>query len=118
MSDISHVVGADISVSDSGDLLVASNADLGNQRVLRRLCTNVGDYIFSLEYGAGLPGRVGGTDTQADIEAIVLQQMTLESSVSQTQTPSVALTTPALGTRRISISYISTATGETSSVEL
>ncbi|MFT8718268.1 phage tail protein, partial [Acetobacter sp.] len=105
MADISHVFGYDLSISSGGDLDVVSGTDAGVQRVTRRLCTNSGGYIFSLDYGAGLPARIGNTDTLADITAVVLQQMKLEASVSQTVEPSVSMTDLGNGTKQIIIKY-------------
>jgi len=46
MSDISHLWGNDLTIGPTGDLAVASNDGLTQQRVLRRLLTSVGDYIW------------------------------------------------------------------------
>ena len=54
MSDISHQWGSDLSIGPTGDFALVSGAILGQQRVLRRLLTNPGDYIWHPDYGAGL----------------------------------------------------------------
>lgn len=118
MSDLYHVYGGDLSLSEDGTLAVASGQDVSAQRVLRRLATNVKDYIFALEYGAGLPGRIGTTETPADLQAIILQQMTLEPSVASTPTPVVQVTDMGGGLRKISVTYASSETGDTVSLEL
>ena len=46
MPDLSHEFGADLLAGPTGDLAVAAGAGLGRQRVLRRLLTNPGDYIW------------------------------------------------------------------------
>ena len=48
MADISHTFGADLSLSATGDLLCVTGDTLTQQRVLRRLLTNAGDYIWQL----------------------------------------------------------------------
>ena len=54
MHDIAHQWGSDLLTSSVGDLASVSGPLLGQQRVLRRLLTNPGDYIWQLDYGAGL----------------------------------------------------------------
>lgn len=46
MSDISHTLGYDLDISENGDLATVSGSDIGKQRIIRRLSTNPGDYIF------------------------------------------------------------------------
>ncbi|GBQ87300.1 phage tail protein [Acetobacter nitrogenifigens DSM 23921 = NBRC 105050] len=118
MPDVYHVPGSDLTLGSSGDIAVASGVDASNQRILRRLATNAGDYIFSLDYGAGLPGRVGGADVPADLETLISQQIQLEASVSSTPAPIIAVTRPRQGSTRISITYTNTETGGTVALEL
>ncbi|MEE8664211.1 MAG: hypothetical protein SOH81_11630 [Acetobacter sp.] len=59
MSDLYHVSGYDITLSESGDVGNVTGVEFSQQRVLRRLATNTGAYIFALQYGAGLSGRIG-----------------------------------------------------------
>ena len=87
MSDLNHTFGGDLTVSVSGDLAAASGSTLGQQRVLRRLLTNVGDYIWQLNYGAGLPSMIGMPVDAAAISGLVRSQIFLESAVAQTPTP-------------------------------
>ena len=87
MSDINHTFGGDLAVSASGDLAAVSGGALGQQRVLRRLLTNAGDYIWQLTYGAGLPSMIGMTVDAAAISGLVRSQIFLESAVAHTPTP-------------------------------
>jgi len=87
MCDIDHVFGGDLAVSASGDLGAVSGSALGQQRVLRRLLTNPGDYIWALPYGAGLPSMIGMPVDAAAIAGLVRSQIFLESAVAQTPTP-------------------------------
>jgi hypothetical protein len=89
MSDIDHIFGGDLSVTASGDLAAVSGSALGQQRVLRRLLTNAGDYIWKLTYGAGLPSVIGMPVDAAAIAGLVRSQIFLESAVAQTPTPAV-----------------------------
>ncbi len=59
MKDIYHYIGGDLSTSPTGDLRPVENTERGKQRVLRRLITNPGDYIYHPTYGAGLGQKVG-----------------------------------------------------------
>jgi phage baseplate assembly protein W len=87
MSDINHTFGGDLAVAVSGDLATVSGSALGQQRVLRRLLTNAGDYIWQLTYGAGLPSMIGAPVDAAAISGLVRSQIFLESSVARTPTP-------------------------------
>ena len=87
MSDLSHTFGGDLAVASNGDLAAASGSALGQQRVLRRLLTNAGDYIWQLTYGAGLPAMIGMPVDAAVIAGLVRSQIFLESAVAQTPTP-------------------------------
>src|SRR5260370_37518584 len=46
-------------IEPTGSLTPSSATVEGEQRVLRRLLTSPGSYIWHLEYGAGLPAYVG-----------------------------------------------------------
>jgi hypothetical protein len=46
LADVYHYIGGDISASNTGDLQGVTDTVRGQQRVLRRLLTNPGDYIF------------------------------------------------------------------------
>ena len=59
MADLQHAMYCDLSVSATGDLALSDGTQLGQERVLRRLLTAPGAYIWQLDYGAGLPRFVG-----------------------------------------------------------
>jgi len=96
MPDLFHQWGSDLSLSPTGDLALANGPDLTRQRVLRRLLTNQGDYIWQLDYGAGLPGFVGQPANPAGIAALVRGQIFQEPSVAQTPEPVINVS-PVLG---------------------
>jgi hypothetical protein len=106
MADAWHIFGNDLVISANGDILVTSNStDETTQRVLRRLFTNQGGYIWHLAYGAGLPARVGTPSSAAAISAIATQQMLLEAGVAQIPPPTISVTSTALGYTFTSIAY-------------
>lgn len=92
MTELVHYFGNDLQVSPTGDLSIASDSQARQQRVLRRLLTNVQDYIFHPEYGAGLPAQVGQPTDIAGIKAVIGGQLLLEASVAQSPPPVVAVT--------------------------
>jgi phage baseplate assembly protein W len=61
----------------------------GEQRVLRRLLTSPGTYIWHLEYGAGLPQYVGQPVVPSAINSLIVSQMFLEDSVARDPLPTV-----------------------------
>ena len=91
MADLFTIWQNDIPFLMSGDAAVAYSSEQGRQRVMRRLFTNPGDYFAHPDYGAGLPLKVGTTDTGAELQAIVLSQMLLEDVVSQDPAPIVTV---------------------------
>ena len=59
MADAFHQWGSDLATGSTGDISTISGQLLGQQRVLRRLLTNPGEYIWQLDYGAGLARFIG-----------------------------------------------------------
>jgi hypothetical protein len=89
--DIDHDFGADLGLSATGDLARVNLVERSQQRVLRRLLTNPGDYLMHPTYGAGLPAKVGSTIDIASTTALIKGQMLLEASVMQNPPPSVTV---------------------------
>jgi hypothetical protein len=87
--DIAHTYNQDLVVSANGDLLTVDSVAESEQRILRRLFTNPGDYIWQPTYGAGLPAKIGDPFDVATIESIVQSQMYLEDSVVRVPPPDV-----------------------------
>lgn len=114
LADLYHYIGADLQASATGDLQPSTNTLRGQQRVLRRLLTNPGDYIFHPTYGAGLPAYVGRVANVGEIRALVRGQMRLEAAVAQTPAPTINVT-PIAGADgggfSITIQYVDAATG-------
>lgn len=105
VADLAHVFGEDLQLGPSGDLaLVADNMET-QQRVLHRLLTSAGSYIWQLSYGAGLPALIGSVASQQQIAAIIRAQMSYEASVAATPEPGVTLAGGTIGVVTASIVY-------------
>lgn len=113
MADTSHQFGADLALSPTGDLATASGAALGQQRVLRRLLTNPGDYIWNLDYGAGLARFVGQPADEAGIAAVIRSQIFKEASVARMPEPTIDVQSGVTGTIYAHIRYADAQSGET-----
>jgi phage baseplate assembly protein W len=113
MPDISHTFGADLALSPTGDLAVEDGPPLTQQRLLRRLLTNPGDYIWQLDYGAGLGAMVGQPASSLRIQAIIRSQVWKEATVARNPVPVVTVTSDNAGTVTASVVYGDASTGET-----
>lgn len=91
MSDLTHVFGGDLAVAAHGDLASVAGTTLGQQRVLRRLLTNAGDYIWHTDYGAGLPAMIGTPVNAAAIAGLVRSQIFLENTVARIPAPAITV---------------------------
>ncbi len=89
MTDATHRWGGDLEVGPTGDIRVGGVDEVTTQRILRRLLTGPGQYIWQLSFGAGLGGLVGRPADRRRIQAIVAMQLLLESSVSREPAPSI-----------------------------
>lgn len=87
MNDLYHYFGGDLNPSATGDFQTASGPERTKQRILRRLLTNPGDYIWHPEYGAGLPRYVGSVINVRQMKALVRGQVLLEDSVAKSPEP-------------------------------
>lgn len=92
LADLDQYIGADLTPSATGDIQTATDTMRGQQRVLRRLLTNPGDYIFHPDYGAGLPAWVGKTADIGKMKALIRGQMLLEAAVAKSSTPDISIT--------------------------
>lgn len=109
LNDLIQWVGEDLSASATGDLGTV-NADLRTQqRIVRRLVTNQGDYIFHPDYGAGLPGKIGDTADVPAIRGLIRTQLRLEEGVAQTPEPQITVT-PITNGIAVGILYTSSVT--------
>ena len=116
MNDIYHVWDSDLSTSATGDLAIVSGSTLGQQRVLRRLLTNPGDYIWHIDYGAGLASFVGAPASETQIMATIRSQIFQEAAVAQTPEPIINVQISPAGassTIYVDIRYTDSISGET-----
>lgn len=111
MADIAHFIGSDLTIGPTGDLGVVDLADWTQQRILRRLLTNVGGYIWQLTYGAGLPAMVGATVSAQQIAAVIRRQIGLETAVSKYPEPKVVLQIDQTETVFATVTYQDAQTG-------
>ncbi|GBR54796.1 phage tail protein [Neokomagataea thailandica NBRC 106555] len=84
MSSINHIFGGDLILSDRSVSLV-SGIEETKQRLLRRLLTIAGEYIWQLDYGAGLPKLVGEIVDKEGLEAIIRQQIINDPGIDVTK---------------------------------
>lgn len=113
MVDAWHQFGGDLAVGPAGDIAVASGSELGQQRVLRRLLTSPGDYIWAMDYGAGLGRFVGQPVDAAQIEAVIRGQMFKEAAVARQPEPVVEVSADQAGAVFVQIRYADAETGTT-----
>lgn len=115
LSDLDHYVGNDLAASGTGDLQAVSGTVRGQQRIVRRLLTNPGDYIFHPEYGAGLPKWIGRNADLAEIRGLIRGQILLEDVVAKNPEPVVVVApipTSQGGGFAVSIAYTDAAAGQ------
>jgi hypothetical protein len=113
MTDIYHQFGSDLQISPTGDLAPADGATLTQQRILRRLLTNQGDYIWQLKYGGGLASFIGDPVKQNAILGVVIGQLSQEATVANNPAPTVTLATDQNGGVFLTIQYVYLPTGTT-----
>ncbi len=116
MPDISHQWGSDLTTAATGDLTTSSGALLGQQRVLRRLLTNPGDYIWQPDYGAGLAQFIGQPGNALQIRAVIRSQIYKEAAVARSPEPIIDVQLSpagAFGTVYVHIRYVDAPTGHT-----
>jgi phage baseplate assembly protein W len=113
MPDVSQLYGNDLVVAPGGDLATVDGTILGQQRVLRRLLTNPGDYLWNPSYGAGLAQFVGRPASQPRIRSVIRGQIFQESVVARLPEPVIDVQVTTAGTVTALISYADSTTGET-----
>lgn len=111
MLDLAHLFGGDLQAGSTGDVALAGSTTLTQQRILRRLLTNPGDYIWHPEYGAGLPRFVGTVAAGSSIEALIRSQILLEPLVAQVPEPSIEVQVDEAGTVYVHMRYADATTG-------
>jgi phage baseplate assembly protein W len=113
MQDANLLWGNDFSAGPTGDIALTSGTSLGQQRVLRRLLTNPGDYIWQPTYGAGLAQFVGTPVDPLAIRAVIRSQIFKEQAVSRVPEPLIDVQGNADGSVMVRISYVDSTTRST-----
>ena len=114
--DILHQWGSDLGTGPTGDLAMVTGSQLGQQRLLRRLLTSPGDYIWQPDYGAGLAQFIGQPGNALQIRAVVRSQIFKEAAVARTPEPVIDVEfSPAgsVGTVYVHIRYVDAPTRTT-----
>lgn len=112
MIDLTHYVGNDLSIGPTGDIATSTATDLGQQRVVRRLLTNPGEYIWHNDYGAGVGSMVGTTMNENTIKGIIRGQISKEAAVSLDPVPVIDVQETTGGQVTATIKYADADTGE------
>lgn len=100
--------GSDLSIGPTGDIAVAPVPDEIQHRIIRRLLTNSGDYVWHPGYGAGLGAYVGRPFSPRPVESAVLYHIKYETLVRSSPMPKVvagAVTDQSPSTAAITIQY-------------
>jgi hypothetical protein len=118
MADLALTVGGDLLVGPTGDIDLVDGSGLTQQRVLRRLLTNPGGYIWQLSYGAGLAQFVGQAGAPAAIQAVSRSQILAEPNVASNPAPSIVASTTDDGTVSLIIRYTDSLVQQTTSLTI
>lgn len=105
MADVWHEFGSDLTVAPSGDIATSGGSNLSQQRILRRLLTNPGDYIWQLDYGAGLGRFVGQPAAAQRIQGVLRAQLFAEPSVARSPEPAIDISADDAGVVAVQIRY-------------
>ena len=114
--DISHEWGSDLLIGPTGDFVTVTGVERGQQRLLRRLLTSPGDYIWHPDYGAGLARFIGQPGNTLQIRAVIRSQIFKEAAVAHTPEPVIDVQLSpegAIGTAYVHIRYVDVPTGQT-----
>lgn len=123
MPDIDHTWGSDINLSAAGDINVVDGQPLVQERIIRRLMTRgfqaagvnvpgeVGEYIWSPDYGAGVPQRIGGALNTQQIKSLIQSQLLREATVARSPPPQITVTNFLNGVS-VLIVYFASLTGQ------
>lgn len=113
MQDAAQLWGGDLAAGSTGDIGLAAGTALGQQRVLRRLLTNPGDYIWQADYGAGLGQFVGMPANVPGIRAVIRGQIFKEATVARTPEPVIDVQGSQDGSIYVDIRYVDAASSGT-----
>lgn len=69
--DVYHIIGNDIQLDSTNDLQLVFDTNETNQRIMRRLFTNKGGYIWNSKWGASIPWKIGEPFSQEVYQDII-----------------------------------------------
>lgn len=118
MADVALTFGGDLAFGNAGDLALADGSALTEQRVLRRLLTNPGDYLWQLGYGAGLGRFVGAAGPAATLAGLARAQMGSEARVALSPAPRITVDASDPAGLVMTIAYQDVVTGRASVLSL
>jgi len=107
--EYANVYGFDLELSQNATIRLVTGEEETQQRIIRRLLTPPGSYVFHPDYGAGLGGYVGENLSGAlerQLKGLIIRQMFLEESVARSPFPKILLKPTGNGLE-ISITYAS-----------
>lgn len=116
MTDVAHFLGNDLALDATGDLLTVDGPNETRQRILRRLLTTAGDYIWNLDYGAGLPASLGQPTNIARIQAVVRAQIYQEAGVARTPLPTIEVISVDQVTVLLNVTYVDAPSDSTQTI--
>ncbi|OAG74028.1 phage tail protein [Gluconobacter japonicus] len=111
MNSIGHFYGGDL-LLENGGLSVVSGSEEVRQRILRRLLTNSGDYIWQLDYGVGLQGMIGDVVVPSAMQAAIRTQVQKDTGVDPYSPVEVDVSSDPNGVCQCKISYVDADTGQ------
>lgn len=111
MSSIGHYYGGDLLLENDG-ISVVSGSEEVRQRLLRRLLTNSGDYLWQLDYGVGLQAMIGNVVVPAAMQAKIRAQVLKDKGVDPYQPVEVSVSSGINGACFCKISYVDADTGQ------
>lgn len=112
---ISHWYGYDINLTPAQTIAIASGLDNVSQRILRRILTAKGSYIWHLDYGIGAGKYVGPALSPAllaKIKADFRGQILSDAEVGKNPPPSIVFDTSNPNLVGVTIQYTYAPTGQ------
>lgn len=114
MSDLCHQWGSDLQLGPTGDLVLSTGSALGQQRILRRLLTSPGDYVWHPLYGGGVASFIGQPGNALQISGVIRSQMLKEAAVAHMPEPSIEVDSRSTaGFIYVSLQYVDSSSGQT-----
>lgn len=111
MPDVAQLWGNDLQLTPSGDVFMCDGDELTKERIIRRLMTLGGSYLWHQTYGAGVPQRIGDVLNTDLIKGVVTAQVRKEGTVAATPAPQITVI-PILNGVSVWIKYWSSITGQ------